>query len=233
MTTTFQCLAPEFKLFGQDFREIHTTWLEQRENGNHTGAAETEESEGEEVEMVEVPPEIETPVAFAPQDLPTVETDTSPLPPTVLQDIAPSAILHDVGSSSEPFVDIPSTATSSPTMSISTVSDLTSTEFGEEIERGEGDSTATLSRHDTFYFEDGNVEIVCEATMFRVHSTTISFASSKLRDMLSPSALLGAPMPEGCPRVVFADSVEDFAVLLKMICMPGCVSQSIDVGSAS
>ena len=217
MTTSFQSITLGSKLSGQEFREIHTTWLEQRENGNQTGAAETEESEGEEVDTVEVPADIDTPVAFAPQDLPALEIGTG-LPPSALQEIVPSSILHDAGSSSETFVNIPSTATSSPTMSISTVSDLTSTEFDEEIEHSEGGMTA---RHDAFYFEDGNVEIVCGDTVFRVHSSILSYSSPKLRDMLSPSTLLDAPMPEGCPRIVFADSVEDFAVLLRVICTPG------------
>ena len=181
------------------------------------------------METVEVHAEIETPVAFAPQDLPTVEIGTS-LSPSVSQDIVPSSILHDAGSSSEIFVNLPSTTASSPTMSISTVSDLTSTEFGEDTEHTDGDSTAAPRRHHTFYFADGNVEVVCGNTVFRVHSSIISLASSKLRDMLSPSALLNAPMPEGCPRIVFADSSEDFAVLLKMICMPGYASQPLDVG---
>jgi len=75
--------------------------------------------------------------------------------------------------------------------------------------------------HDTFYFEDGNVEIVCEHTLFRVHSTTISFSSPKLRDILSQSALLRAPTPEGRPRIAVTDTAQDFAVLLKMIYTPG------------
>jgi len=48
--------------------------------------------------------------------------------------------------------------------------------------------------------------------------------------MLSSSALLSAPMSEGCPRVVFKDSAEDFGVLLKMIYTPGHVPPPLDVG---
>jgi len=155
--------------------------------------------------------EIATPIAFVPQDLPILETNTG----------IPSSILRgDALSSSETFVNIPATAVSSPTLSISTVSDLTQTELGEEVECSEEQTV----RHDMFYFEGGNVEIVCGDTVFRVHSTIITLSSQKLRDMLSPAALLNAPAPEGCPRIVLADSAEDFAVLLKMICMPGYVS---------
>jgi len=105
--------------------------------------------------------------------------------------------------------------------SISTISDLTLTEFDEDIEEGSGKRIP--ARHETFYLEDGNVEIVCGQTAFRVHSPIVSFSSPILRDMLSPSTLLSAPMPGGCPRVVFRDSAEDFAVLLEMIYTPGWV----------
>jgi hypothetical protein len=40
-------------------------------------------------------------------------------------------------------------------------------------------------------------------------------------------------MPEGCPRVVFKDSAEDFAVLLKMIYTPGYVPPPFDVSSVN
>ena len=198
-------------MFYQEFREIHTTWLGQRENGNQAGATKTGVNEGEEVETVEVPAEIETPVGFIPRELPqtTAHNDT------------PRSTLHCEELSSEAFVNISSTAPSSPTMSISTVSDLTPTEFGEDIEHGDGDPATTPRRHDAFYLEDGNMEIVCEGTLFRVHSTIVSFSSPKLRDILSPSILLSAPMPEGCPRISFTDSAEDFAVLLQMIYTPG------------
>jgi len=91
-----------------------------------------------------------------------------------------------------------------------------------ETEGHEGEEEAT--RHKTFYLEDGNVEIVCGHTIFRAHSPILSFSSSKLRDMFSPSTLLTAPMSEGCPRIVFKDSAQDFAVLLRMIYTPGYIS---------
>jgi len=123
------------------------------------------------------------------------------------------------------------TAASSPTLSISTISDLTPTEFDDDT--GEGDGEGRPARHQTFYLEDGNVEVVCEHTIFRIHSSIISFSSSKLRDMLSPSTLLDAPMPEGCPRIVFQDNPKDFAVLLRMIYTPGYVSVFFDVSSVN
>ena len=161
--------------------------------------------------VTEVAVEIATPIAFVPGNLPTAGTET---------DLTPSILQGDTRSSSETFVNIPATALSSPTLSISTVSDLALTEFGEEISHSEEQTTA---RHDTFYFDDGNVEIVCGATVFRVHSTIISFSSPKLRDALSPTTLLSAPMPEGCPRIALVDNADDFAVLLRVIYTPGYV----------
>jgi len=66
-------------------------------------------------------------------------------------------MLRDLEYPSETFFDIPPTAVSSPTLSISTVSDLTPTELSEDIE----DDNEMVIHHDTFYFEDGDVEIVC------------------------------------------------------------------------
>jgi len=172
----------------------------------------------------ELPAEAETPVAFATQDLPADTIDIR-LPSSILQNDSFPSVLHGAESSSETFVDIPAGTISSPTLSISTISDLTPTEFGEEIERT-GEKAAeeedqTITHHDTFYFEDGNVEIVCGHTLFRVHSTIISFSSSKLRDILSPPALLHAPAPEGRPRIIISESTKDFGILLKMIYTPG------------
>ena len=165
----------------------------------------------------EVPVEVETPVALVPQDLPAAAVDIS-LPSSTLQDIKPPSVLHGTGSSSETFVNFPAGTISSPTLSISTISGLAPTELGEEIEHSE---KYTTTRHDTFYFEDGNVEIVCGDTIFRVHSTVISFSSSAFRDILSPSALLHAPTPEGRPRIIISESTEDYEIFLKMIYTPG------------
>ena len=169
--------------------------------------------------VAEVPAELETPVISVFRTLATT-TDIND-PPSIVRNTVSPSIFQDTGPS-KAWVDIHTTTVSSPTLSFSSVSDLTPTEFGE-IEQSEGKAA---SRHDTFYFGDGNVEIVCNDTLFRVHSTIISFSSSKLRDILSPSFLLDAPMQEGCPRITMSDSARDFAVLLKMIYTPGWVTPS-------
>ena len=161
---------------------------------------------------------VETPVVFPPHDLPATANFGIPTP--ILQAFEPLTALHNVETSSDTLTE-DRVATASPTLSVSTISDLTPTEFGEDIEESSGKRDPI--RHETFYLEDGNVEIVCGQTIFRVHSTVISFSSPGLRNILSSSALLGALMPEGCPRVVFKDNPEDFSVLLKMIYTPGYV----------
>ena len=163
---------------------------------------------------------IDTPVAFPPKDLPIV-VDAG-IPPSFLHGLTSPFALHGMDTSSEISYNTRTTAASSPTFSISTVSDLTPTELEDVI--GEGNGERITTRHETFYLEDGNVEVVCGRTMFRIHSPIISFSSSKLRDMFSPSILLSAPTPEGCPRITSEDSPEDFAVLLKMIYTPGFAS---------
>ena len=221
-----QCVAhsnasQESKLFDQELREIHTAWVEQKTE-EERDVAETEECKDEEEDAVATksPAEIETPIAFVPQNLPTIAMDTD-FPSSALPGTRIPSVLDNLGSSSETFVNIPTTAVSSPTLSISTISDLTPTELGEDD--GEGGGEGMPTRHETFYLEDGNVEIVCGHTIFKVHSPILSFSSRNLRDILSPSTLLNAPMPEGCPRVVFTDNPEGFAVLLEMIYTPGYV----------
>ena len=162
--------------------------------------------------------EFDTPVAFVPHNLPATHIGAD-VPSSALRGTVPPSVLQDVEYPFEAFANIPNATVSSPTLSISTVSDLTPTELGEDIEDNSGKWMPT--NHDTFYFEDGNVEVVCEHTLFRVHSTTVSFSSPKLREILSRSALLRAPMPGGCPRITVVDTAQDFAVLLKMIYTPG------------
>ena len=166
--------------------------------------------------VADVPVEVETPTAFAPQDLPIPI-----VPPSFLHDTEYPSALRDVEPPSDAFTNDRTTAVSSPSLSISSISDLTPTESDDDI--GEGDGERIVTRHEIFYLEDGNVEVVCGRVIFRVHSPIISFSSSKLRDILSTSTLLNAPAPDGCPRLVFKDSAEDFAVLLNMIYTPGSV----------
>ena len=203
----------------QEFREIHAAWVRQKEEEAKKDVKETEECQ-EEVDTVAAAAsaEIKTPVAFAPQNLPTAVIDIE-IPPSISQNIESSAIFNGLDPLPESFITVATGTASSPTLSISTMSDLTPTELGDDIEHASEEPEAT--HHDTFYFEDGNVEIMCGDTIFRVHSPILSFSSPKLRDILSQPALLHAPAPGGCPRVTIANGAKDFATLLKMIYTPG------------
>ena len=212
-------------MFGQELRKIHTKWLEQKE----AGAVQEPAGGDEDTVAAEAPADVETPIVFSPRNLPT-PIDIN-IHPSVLRSIEYPSIFRDAELPPEaPFNDrIP--VASSPTLSISTISDLTPTEFDNGT--GEGDGERMTTHHETFYLEDGNAEVMCGHTIFRIHSPIVSFSSSKLRDMLSPSTLLNAPMPEGCPRIIFRDSPEDFAVLLRMIYTPGYLSAPFDVSSVN
>jgi hypothetical protein len=81
------------------------------------------------------------------------------------------------------------------------------------------DST-TIHPHDTFYLEDGNVEVLCDNILFRVHSSVLSFHSPMLGQMFAKVNLATAESPNGCPRIPSSDAVTDFATLLKIAYLP-------------
>ncbi|KAF9649261.1 hypothetical protein BDM02DRAFT_3072812, partial [Thelephora ganbajun] len=74
---------------------------------------------------------------------------------------------------------------------------------------------------ETFYLEDGNVEVLCGNTMFRVHTSILSFHSPALHRVFAQISLAMADSPNGCPRILSSDLAGDFATLLKVIYLPG------------
>ena len=109
----------------------------------------------------------------------------------------------------------------SPSISVTTLSDsMTVDSSDDELPI---DSTATTP-HETFYLDDGNVEILCENTLFRVHTTVLSFHSPALRQMFTQTNLAAVESPNGCPRILSSDTPKDFVTLLKMIYLPGLVA---------
>ena len=166
--------------------------------------------------IAEVSTEAGTPAAFTPRDLPAAISVEIPCPTSQPDAESPSAF-GDANSSPNPFAATP-TGPISPTLSVSTASDFTSTDLDEKTELNGGPKATP---HDMFYFEDGDVEITCGDIVFRVHSSVVSFSSPKLRDVLSQPTRLGAPTQRGCRWVTISDSVEDFATLLRMIYTPG------------
>ena len=105
----------------------------------------------------------------------------------------------------------------SPSISIATLSDFTvaGTSDDEFL-----DPTVVIP-HDTLYFEDGNVEVLCGNTLFCVHTSVLSLHSPVLGRMLAKTNLATAESPNGCPRIPSSDTATDFATLLKVIYLPG------------
>ena len=110
--------------------------------------------------------------------------------------------------------------TQSPSITIATLSEFTVTDISDD-ESFIDPTVATL--HGTFYLDDGNVEVLCGHTLFRVHTTILSFQSPVLRQMFSQTSLATAESPNGCSRILSSDTATDFATLLKMIYLPGFV----------
>jgi len=125
--------------------------------------------------------------------------------------------------------------TQSPSISIATLSDFTVADASDD-ESPTGPTFADTSDdepltdltavvpHDTFYLDDGNVEVLCANTLFRVTVSTLSFHSPTLRRMFAQTNLAAAESPNGCPRILSSDTAKDFATLLKMIYLPGFVT---------
>ena len=105
-------------------------------------------------------------------------------------------------------------------MSIASLSDFTVADTSDD--ESPIDPT-TVTPHDTFYLEDGNVEVLCGNTLFRVHTSVLSFHSPALRRMFAQTSLATADSPNGCPRIPSSDTATDFATLMKMIYLPGLV----------
>ena len=126
-------------------------------------------------------------------------------------------------------------ATQSPSTSIATLSDFTTADVSDD--ESPTDPTVpdtsddelpidptTVTRHKTFYLEDGNVEVLCGNTLFRVTASILSFHSRTLRRMFAKTSLETAVSPNGCPRILSSDTAADFTTLLKMIYLPGFVA---------
>ena len=126
-----------------------------------------------------------------------------------------------------------SPAVQSPSISITTLSDFTIADNSDDeppidttiadVSDNEHpiDNPTATALHETFYFEDGNVEVLCGNTLFRVHPTIMSLHSPALRQMFARTSLDVAESPNGCPRILSSDTAMDFATLLKTVYLPG------------
>ncbi|KAF9783233.1 hypothetical protein BJ322DRAFT_1212043 [Thelephora terrestris] len=109
--------------------------------------------------------------------------------------------------------------TLSPSTSIATLSDFTVADVSDD--ESPLDLTTVTPHSTLFNFEDGNVEVLCGNTLFRVHTSILSLHSAALRQMFIPANLAAAESPNGCPRILSSDTATDFATLLKVIYLPG------------
>lgn len=117
----------------------------------------------------------------------------------------------------DPTLASPAT-TRSPSISISTLSDFT---IADTLDDQPLVDPTAITPHDTFYLEDGNVEVLCGNTLFRVHASILSFHSPVLLQVFAQASLATAESPNGCPRILSSDTAMDFTTLLKMIYLPG------------
>ena len=79
------------------------------------------------------------------------------------------------------------------------------------------DNVWSMPRHDQFYLSEGNILIVCEDTLFRVHMDLLRLNSPVFREKLSPQNLTRAGQVRGYPCLYLPDSQSDFTILLKVI----------------
>ena len=86
---------------------------------------------------------------------------------------------------------------------------------------------SAIIQHGTFYLEDGNVEVLCGNTLFRVHASVLSFHSPVLGRMFTRTTLATAESPNGCPRIPSSDAAADFTTLLKIVYLPSYVTLSM------
>ena len=110
-----------------------------------------------------------------------------------------------------------SPAPQSPSISITTLSDFTVADTSDDEPLLD---PTVITPHDTLYFEDGNVEVLCGNALFCVHTSILSLHSPVLGRMLAKANLATAESPNGCPRIPSSDTATDFAALLKVIYLP-------------
>ena len=123
-------------------------------------------------------------------------------------------------------------ASQSPSISITTLSDFTTADISDDeppVDHEISDTSddelpinpTDAAPHGTFYLDDGNVEVQCGHTLFRVHTSVLSLHSPVLRRMFTQTSLATAETPNGCPRISSSDTAKDFATLFKTIYLPG------------
>lgn len=78
-------------------------------------------------------------------------------------------------------------------------------------------TTQTLERHGTLSYEDGNIMVVAENTMFQVHRSVLARKSALFKDLLSLPQPDTEETIENLPVVRLLDSSADVAMLIDAI----------------
>ena len=133
-------------------------------------------------------------------------------------DSAPQSPTLEPATVPETDADPTTPLTQSPSVSIATLSDFT---YADTSDDESPVDPAAVAIHDTFYLKDGNVEVLCGSTLFRIHTSILSFRSPALRRMFAQTNVATEDPPNGCPRILSSDTDRDFATLLKIIYLPG------------
>lgn len=77
------------------------------------------------------------------------------------------------------------------------------------------------------WFEDGNLILKAEKSLFRIYGGLLAARSSVFKDMLAfPPPAEGNEMFEGCPIVTVYDSAKDMNFFLKAVFDSRCVFSS-------
>ena len=74
-----------------------------------------------------------------------------------------------------------------------------------------------VKRHDTLWFEDGNVVLVAGGTSFRVHTSILSLRSPVFKNMFAQDQPAAERREQDCPLVHVADRPQELGDFLDYI----------------
>ena len=87
-------------------------------------------------------------------------------------------------------------------------------------------SSESFQHHSDFYFDDGNICVIAEQTVFKIFKGLLAKQSSVFADMLALPTLPDLKeydKYEGVPCVRLSDSSKDVTVLFEYLWSPPCV----------
>lgn len=82
------------------------------------------------------------------------------------------------------------------------------------------EDSVPLECHETLWYEDGNVIVVAETTLFRVHQGILSSQSNVLKGLIvmaEPEEGTPQKPSDACPKITLSDSKEDVQRLIESL----------------